>query len=136
MLDYAHERPHPAFAETFRAYSNYALDLAGMTGGRHGLAPSLTTSIHDAVLAHPPLHRVQRRPLPDAVSDEFETAMRKGWGFLRRVRHEVEDETLFDEEVNALLPYSAWYAVAHVGHAFMLASRQTVPKDHVGLLRG
>ncbi len=87
------------------------------------------------MLAHPPLHRIQRRPLPHQTVGEFEAAMRKGWGFLRRVRYEVEDDLYFDEEANALLPYSAWYAVAHVGHAFGLASRQTSQHDHVALLR-
>jgi len=28
------QRPHPAFAEAFRAYSNYLVDIAGMLGGQ------------------------------------------------------------------------------------------------------
>jgi hypothetical protein len=131
------ERPHPAFAQPFRAYANYLEVIAGRIEASYGRGAALLDGVHSAVLAHPPVHRVQRRPPPAEAGEaarEFEAGLRKGWGFLRRVQREVADEAFFDEEVNALLPYSTWYAVHHVGRAFAAASRQTVPRDHVALL--
>jgi hypothetical protein len=130
----SNDRPHPAFAEPFRAYANYLQDIAGYIERRYGRGPALLGGVHGGVLAHPPLHRVQRRPLqPTAVAD-FQAGLRKGWGFLRRVQREGADEHFFDEEANALLPYSTWYAVHHVGRAFAAAARQAVPRDHLALL--
>lgn len=132
---YARDRPHPDYEKNFRAYRNYLTDIANSIGGNYGVGSSLLEGVHSAVLAHPSLHRVQRRPVPEASRETFELGLRKGWGFLRRVQREVEDEAFYDEEANALMPYSAWYAVHHVGRAFAAASRQTVPRDHTGLLR-
>ncbi|MGI8729293.1 MAG: hypothetical protein ACR2LK_04785 [Solirubrobacteraceae bacterium] len=128
------DRPHPAFAEPFRAYANYLEVIAEYIGRRFGRGAALLDGVHAAVLAHPPLHRVQRRPLQPGAAADFEAGLRKGWGFLRRVQREVSDELFFDEEANALLPYSTWYAVHHVGRAFAAAARQTVPRDHLALL--
>jgi hypothetical protein len=134
-LPYITERPHPDFEKNFRAYCNYLTDLSNCIGGHYGVGDSLLDGVHAAVLAHPPIHKVQRLPVPPESRRTLELGLRKGWGFLRRVQREVEDEELYDEEANALMPYSAWYAVHHVGRAFAAASRQTVARDHVALLR-
>lgn len=108
------DRPHPDYEKNFRAYRNYLTDIANSIGGNYGVGASLLDGVHSSVLAHPPLHRVQRRPVPETSQETFELGLRKGWGFLRRVQREVEDEAFYDEEANALMPYSAWYAVHHV----------------------
>jgi hypothetical protein len=128
------ERPHPAFAEPFRVWANYLEVVAGHIERSYGRGAALLDGVHGAVLAHPPVHRVQRRPLQAHAVADFEAGLRKGWGFLRRVQREVADEAFFDEEINALLPYSTWYAVHHVGRAFAAASRQAAPRDHLALL--
>ena len=128
------ERPHPAFAQSFRAYANYLSTMESMICARYGTGLSLLDGVHSTVLSSPALHRVQRRPLTPNSANVFRSGLRKGWGFLRRVQREVEDEGLFDEEANALIPYSVWYAVHHTGRALAAASRQTVPNDHVALL--
>lgn len=128
-------RPHPAFEQHFQAYCNYLRALAGDIQERYGAgAPARLSGVHAGVLAHPAVHRVQRRKLPEADYAELETALRKGWAFLRRVHHEIADPDLYDEEANALLPYSAWYAVHHVGRAFAIAARHAPATDHTGLL--
>ncbi len=127
-------RPHPAYAQAFLAYSNYLNAIAGDLGRRYGHGTALAEGVRDAVLAHPQLHGVQRRPLTDDVQATFDAGMRKGWAFLRRVLQEVADDALYDEEANALLPYSAWYAVHHIGRAFCVASRQEIPTTHQALL--
>lgn len=128
------DRPHPAFAEPFRAYANYLAGIAGHMNRCYGRDTELLDGVHRAVLAHPPVHRIQRRQLQPIAAADFEAGLRKGWGFLRRVQREVADDQFFDEEANALLPYSTWYAVHHVGRAFAAAARQSVPRDHVALL--
>lgn len=128
------ERPHPAFGEPFRAYANYLADVAAYLERSYGRGATLLDGVYTAVLDHPPVHRVQRRPLAREAVLDFEAGLRKGWGFLRRVQREVADEAFYDEEANALLPYMTWYAVHHVGRAYSAAARQTVPRDHLGLL--
>lgn len=121
--------------EPFRAYSNYFEDLAGVIGGRYGIAPTLAEGVIAAAGLHPALHAVQRRPLSRSAEREFQDLMRKGWGFLRRAQREVEDPDFFDEEANAYLPYFVYYATYHCGRAFAVASRQAVRREHAALLR-
>lgn len=128
------QRPHPAFEKSFRAYCNYLVEIAQSIEGRYGADDDLLDGVYSAVLESPALHRIQRHPLKESAAEDFYAGLRKGWGFLRRVQREVEDRGFFDEEANALLPYSAWYAVHHIGRAFAAASRQTVPGNHLALL--
>lgn len=128
------QRPHPAFEKSFRAYSNYLVELAAFLERGFGSGPAVPAGVHAAVIANPATHRIQRHPLQTSAAADFHAGLRKGWGFLRRVQREVEEPDFFDEEANALLPYSSWYAVHHVGRAFAAASRQTVPHNHLALM--
>ena len=127
--------PDPEYAEPFRAYLNYFEDLAGVIGGLYGLDESLASGIHNAVGAHPPTWRIQRR-VPDATrSANVERSFRKSWGTLRRLDREVGDPEFFDEEANAWIPAQAYYTVYHAILGFAAASGQSVPRDHAAALR-
>lgn len=120
----------PEFAEAFRVYRNYVEDLAGCIGGEFGLASSLVVGVHDAVLAHPAVARVNRRTLTGDGRQLVENGLRKAWSHVHRVAAEVDDGPSFDEEANAWLPVMAYYAVYHAVLAYAAASGQRVPRDH------
>lgn len=122
--------PDPEFAESFQVYRNYMEDLAGCIGGEFGLTDSLVVGVHNAVLAHPALARVNRKPLESDRRELVEKALRKSWGNLHRVAVEVDNPWAFDEEANAWLPSMAYYAVYHAVLAYAAASGQMVPRDH------
>jgi hypothetical protein len=127
--------PDPEYEAAFCAYVNYFEDLAGAIGGLYGWADSLVAGVHDGVLAHPPLRRIQRRRLGAAQTAALDTALRKAWGTLRRACGEVEDPDVFDEEANAWLPMLAYYSVYHAVSAFAVASGQQQPRDHASALK-
>jgi hypothetical protein len=127
--------PDPEYEAAFRAYLNYFEDLAGSIGGRYGFAPSLAIGVHDAIAAHPPVRRVQRRRPSAAETKAMEAAFRKSWSALRRIDREVEDPTTYDEEANAWLPMQAYYSVFHAIIGFAVASGQPVPRDHASALK-
>lgn len=128
--------PDPEYAEAFRAYVNYFEDLAGAIEGRYGFAaPSLAAGVQDAVAAHPPTSRVQRRRLTAPNAKALDAAFRKSWSALRRIDREVEDPTTYDEEANAWLPMQAYYATFWAIIAYAVASGQPVPKDHAAALK-
>src|SRR5437588_1007909 len=127
--------PDPEYAEVFQAYVNYIEDLAGSIGGRYGLQASLVQGVHDAVAAHPPVHRIQRRNIDQSAYAAWQKAIRKSWGQLRRIHREVADPDEFDEEANATLPVQAYYAVYHAVLALTIASRQPTPRDHAAALK-
>lgn len=127
--------PDPEFAETFRAYRNYVEDLAGCIGGQFGVATSLVCGVHDAVLSHPPVARVSRRPLSDERRQATKAALQKTWGWLHRMSAEIEDPYPLDEEANAWLPVMSYYAVFHALLAYAAASGQAVPRDHTATRR-
>lgn len=126
--------PDPEYAEAFRAYVHYFEDLAGSIGGLY-IGPSLVEGIHNGVLVHPPVQKVQRRrPTPDEVGAMY-TSFRKSWANLRRLDREVEDPSSYDEEANAWLPAQAYYAVFHAVLGFAVATGQAVPRDHAAALK-
>lgn len=96
--------PDPEYAGAFQAYRNYLEDLAGMLGGRYGMADSLIAGVYQVVAAHPPVTRLQRRTLSEDERQTLDRAMRKVWGTLRRLHREVGDPEAFDEEANAWRP--------------------------------
>lgn len=122
--------PDPEFAESFRAYRNYVEDLAGCIGGEFGLADTLVAGVHDAVLAHPPVKRVNRKPLGSQQRQFVGKELRKSWGNVHRVAAEVHSPWAFDEEANAWIPTMAYYAVYYAVSAYAAASQQAVPRDH------
>lgn len=127
--------PDPEFESAFRAYVNYFEDLAGSIGGLYGWDESLVSGVHEGVLTHPPVVKVQRRQLTSSTGAAWESAMRKSWGALRRAHREVEDPELFDEEANAWLPVQAYYAAYHAVLAYAIVSGQAFPKDHAAALK-
>jgi hypothetical protein len=124
-LDFA----DPEFEQSFRAFSNYLEDLAGVIGGTYGWAESLVAGVHDAVQQHPPIRRIERRRLSDKRRESLHGALRKAWSHLLRCWREVEDDQ-FDREANAWLPTQAYYAVYHATRAFAIASSQDLNPDH------
>ncbi len=127
--------PDPEYAGAFQAYRNYLEDLAGMLGGRYGLTESLVAGVYQSVAAHPPVTRLRRRTPTGEEQQALDRTMRKAWGALRRVHHEVADPNAFDEEANAWLPVQAYYAVYHCVLAYAIASGQAVPKEHAPALK-
>jgi len=71
-----------------------------------------------------------RRRLGRTEKESLESALRKAWADLRRLRREVDDIDSFDEDSNAWLPVQAYYAVYKAILAFAVASRQAAPRDH------
>lgn len=126
--------PDPEYAETFRAYVNYFEDLAGTIGGLY-IGTSLVEGIHDGVLTHPPVAKIQRRRPTSAEVNGMDAGFKKAWANLRRLDREVEDPFNYDEEINAWLPAQAYYAVFHAILGFAVATGQPVPKDHAAALK-
>jgi hypothetical protein len=126
--------PDPEFAEAFRAYVNYFEDLAGTIGGLY-MASSLVEGVHNGVLSHPPVTKVQRRHLNGPEVKALDAAFRKAWSTLRRLDLEVEDPDNYDVEANAWIPTQAYYAVFHSILGLAIASGQTVPRDHAAALK-
>lgn len=127
--------PDPEYAGAFQAYRNYFEDLAGMLGGRYGLTDSLVVGVYQSVAAHPPVTKLRRRTLSNEEQQALDRALRKAWGALRRVHHEVADPDAFDEEANAWLPVQSYYAVYHCVLAYAIASGQAVPREHAPALK-
>lgn len=121
--------PDPEYAEAFRAYRNYVIDIASEIGGRYGWGTSLVEGVMDGVDRYVSDLGIQRRPLSEDEAAGLEAALRKSWGDLRRLRREVDDDA-FDEESNAWLPVQAYYAVYKAVLAFAVASGQQAPRDH------
>jgi hypothetical protein len=122
--------PDPEYAETFRAYSNYLVDLASDIGGRFGWGDSLVEGVMTGVTAHVEAKRIKRRTLTRSQEDALDATLRKAWGNIRRLRREVDDLDAFDEESNAWLPVQAYYAAYHATRAYAVASNQNLPHDH------
>lgn len=120
----------PEYEASFRSYSNYLADLAGVIGGLYGWDESLVAGVHAGVASHPPLGRVQRRTPDERRQSAIEKALNKSWGHLHRGWLELEDPDEFDAEINALLPTQAYYAIYHAIRAFALASNQDLKPDH------
>lgn len=91
--------------------------------------------VHDAVLAHRPVSKIQRRSLAPVSRQALDAGLRKSWGALRRAHREVEDPQSYDEEANAWLPIQSYYAVYHSVLSFAVASGQAVPRDHAAALK-
>ena len=125
----------PEFEANFQAYLNYLEDLAGVIAGHYGLGESLVSGVHDGVLTHPPLRRIQRRRLGSKEAEALHAALRKAWGDLRRIQREVDDQGEYDEEANAWLPAQAYYSVYHAVLALAVSTGQPVPRDHAAALR-
>lgn len=121
--------PDPDYAETFRAYSNYVVDLASVIGGHFGWGASIAEGVVDGVSLHLTGSGIQRRSLAPPQLRLLELAPRKSWGDLRRLRREVDDIDGFDEESNAWLPVQAYYAVYNSVVAYSIASGQ-IAKNH------
>lgn len=122
--------PDAEFEQTFRAYSNYLQDLAGLIAGEHGFGASLAAGVAASVAQAPGIGRVRRRRLSPEEMRALDAALRKAWQNLRRVAREVEDAGDFDEEANAWLPAQAYYGVYHAILAFAIASGQRAPRNH------
>lgn len=122
--------PDPEYAETFRAYSNYLVDLASDIGGRFGWGGSLVEGVLDGVSLHLAQQNIKRRSLTPPQLEALDGTLRKAWGNIRRLRREVDDLETFDEESNAWLPVQAYYAVYHATRAYAVASNQQLPHDH------
>jgi hypothetical protein len=60
--------------------------------------------VHNGVLSHPVLARIQRRYLNKPEVKALDAAFRKAWGTLRRLDREVEDPDNYDAEANAWIP--------------------------------
>lgn len=128
--------PDPEFEKNFQAYLNYVEDLAGVIGGRYGLQGSLVEGVHSGIRRHPKVQRIQRRSLGQEDRDHVTRLLRKGWGELRRMHRELDDVTWeYDEEANAWLPVQAFYAVQKAILGVVVASGQTLPRDHAATLR-
>lgn len=126
--------PDPEYAEAFRAYVNYFEDLAGTIGGLY-MANSVVEGVHNGVLTHRPVAKVQRRLLAADGFTAMNAAYRKSWSTLRRLDLEVGDPEVYDEEANAWLPAQAYYTVFHSILGFSVASGQPVPRDHAAALK-
>jgi len=124
----------PEYEASFRAYSNYFADLAGAIGGLYGWEESLIAGVHAGVAAHPPISKIQRRPLDARRRAGLQKALNKSWGHLHRGWRELEDPDDFDAEVNALLPNQAYYAVYHAVRAYAMASHQEARLEHRAML--
>lgn len=122
--------PDPAFAESFRAYSNYLISLAREIEHRYGADERMIGSVlergravaKDAGLR--PRNRTTERLVAAA-------SFNKAWSNLRRIDLEVAlDEADFDDESNAWTPTQAYYAAYQAVRGLMAAIGQNVPSDH------
>lgn len=123
----------PEFEKSFRVYSNYLEDLAGVIGGRYGLEETLILGIQEAMRAHGPLRRVRKHRADTVAAAGLERALQKAWSMAGRVSREVESAD-YDEEANAWLPEQAYYAVHHGMRAVILAATGRAPSDHRKIL--
>jgi hypothetical protein len=122
--------PDPEYSETFRAYRNYVVDVASEIGGHYGWGPSLVEGVIDGVGLHTNGLGIGRRQLNAAELASLESALKKAWADLHRLRRDIDDVDTFDEDSNAWLPVQAYYAVYKVILAYAVASGQAVPRDH------
>lgn len=122
--------PDPEYAEAFRAYSNYVVDIASAVGGHYGWGSSLVEGVIEGVGLHASGFGIQRRRLSAAELKSLESALRRAWADLRRLKREVDEFESFDEDSNAWLPVQAYYAVYKATLAYAVASGQAVPRDH------
>lgn len=123
--------PDPEYAEPFRAYSNYLVDLASEIGGQFGWGRrSLVEGVMDGVSLHLDSVNIDRRKLDPPTESALKKSMTKSWANLRRLRREVDDIDSFDEDTNAWLPVQAYYAVYDAVRSLAIASNQHIPRDH------
>lgn len=123
--------PDPEYAEAFRAYSNYMVDLASEIGGHFGWGrTSLVEGVMDGVSLHLDSVNIDRRMLDPRAEAALRKSMTKSWANLRRLRREVDDIDSFDEDSNAWLPVQAYYSVYDAVRSLAIASNQHVPRDH------
>lgn len=123
--------PDPEYAEPFRAYSNYMVDLASEIGGHFGWGRrSLVEGVMDGVSLHLDSVNIDRRRLDPRAESALRKSMTKSWANLRRLRREVDDIDSFDEDTNAWLPVQAYYAVYDAVRSLTIASNQHIPREH------
>lgn len=125
--------PDSEFEKSFRVYSNYLEDLAGVIGGAYGFQSTLLGGLQGAMRAHEPLRQVRKRKLDPFVASQVDRALQKAWSMGGRVEGEVES-TDYDEEANAWLPEQAYYAVHHGMRAVVLAATGSAPSEHRKIL--
>lgn len=130
MLRFTSFTPPSEHAEAFRAYCNYLVDLDSVIAGNFGVGPSMIEGVHDGVLQHPPVRRIQRKKPDERHVDVLGSSLRKAWSNVHRLAVEVHDRSTFDAEANAWLPAQAYYAIFHAILAYASASHQRQPRDH------
>lgn len=134
MSMFSFQPAHIEAERTFTTYSNYLLHISNSIKGIYGMDDDLHFGLVQAMRAHQPVRKVQRRSLSTADESRVTQALRLSWATESqlRLRGQHDPELLPDLLHGAAS--EAYYAVYHSARAFFIAGGFSVQSNHASVL--